>query len=265
MRKPANRPNPLVVMGMLLVLVAGIGWAGWRWRSDLRCTRIVVSGTQYAEPEALIALARVDTGMVLFDIDPALVADRVRRHPWVAQAEVTRQPLPAGLLRIQVTERTPAALVLDAGGRPAHYLDREGYRMPLRPEAVYDVPLVYGLTGRYSLARPVPVPALVDCLAALAQALEAVDALVSALEVRQGGEVWLHSAPAPDGHAIPVRLGHDGFAEKLARLHAFWHQRVLPHTNQTVHLIDLRFDHQIVTRETPAAAPAPATATAEAL
>jgi cell division protein FtsQ len=239
-----------VVTGLLLVVVAGLGLVGWRWYRALRCTRIVVTGTQYAETEALIALTRVDTGTVLFDVAPALVADRVRRHPWVAQAEVSRQPWPVGTLRIHVTERTPAALVLDVAGRPAHYLDQAGYLMPLKPEAVYDVPLVHGLTGRYSLARPVPSPALVDCLLALGQAPAAVNALVASLEVRQGGEVWVHTAPAGARGAIPVRLGHDGFAEKLARLHAFWHQTVLQRPDKTFTLIDLRFDRQIVARET---------------
>ncbi|GIV58641.1 MAG: cell division protein FtsQ [Rhodothermaceae bacterium] len=233
----------LLPAGLALTLA---GLFGAYWLASLPVARVDVRGTHHAAPAELRALARVDTGMVLFDVDPALVADRVVRHPWVARAEVTR--LPTGTLVIDVTERRPVALVVAADGTPSHYLDATGAQMPRVPGAVYDVPLVRGLKEAYHPVRPVETASVRALLQALAAAPPDVEALISEIEVR-GREVWVLTTPAGGHGAVPVRLGRAGFAEKLQRLHAFWHQAVLPRPEVRFRQIDLRFDNQIFTEE----------------
>lgn len=248
-KKSTVRPARLLGVAALVLLVGGIGFVGWRWQAEMTCTRIDVTGVRHAAPAELTALAHVDTGMVLFDIDPALVEDRVMRHPWVQSAEVTR--LPTGTLTIKVQERVPVLLALNEHGVPAQYLDRFGYPMPVLPEAAYDVPLLRGLSQPYHPMRPVEDAAMLDLLGALAGATADVDALVSELELRDG-EVWLYTAPLGEQGAVPVRLGRQGgFAARLERLHAFWHQAMLTRADRTYDVVDLRFDSQIVTREHP--------------
>jgi cell division protein FtsQ len=243
--KPKRRVWPAALPVMLALGVVGV--LGWHWLSGLTCRTIEVSGMRHAEREAILDLARVDTGMVLFDIDPALVADRVTRHPWVAEAEVVR--LPTGTLVIEVRERRPVALVLDRTGMPSHYLDAAGAQMPLTPGIVHDVPLVRGLRQPYHPVRPVENAEVRALLAALAAAPPEVEALVSEVEVRPGNELWVYTTPDGVHGAVPVRLGRIGFAEKLSRLHAFWQQAVLPRPDKAFRLIDLRFESRIVTEE----------------
>ncbi|GIV60092.1 MAG: cell division protein FtsQ [Rhodothermaceae bacterium] len=238
-------PHRWILLPALLA-TAATGLLGWRWLATLPCRQIVIEGAHHAERAALLDLARVDTGMVLFDLDPALVADRLVRHPWVAHAEVTR--LPTGTLAIDVEERRPVALVVGADGAPSHYLDATGAQMPLVPGAAYDVPLVRGLRQPYHPVQPVQEEAVRAFLAALAAVPPEVEALVSEVEVR-GGELWAYTTPGPAREAVPVRLGRMGFSDKLTRLHAFWHQAVLPRPEKHFRLIDLRFDSQIVTEE----------------
>ena len=230
-----------------VLVLAGLVVLGLQWRATLRCEQVVVIGAQHAPPDTLRRLAHVDTSDLLFDIDPVLVADRVQRHPWVQAAEATR--LPTGILRIQVQERQPVALVLDRQGHPAHYLDGNGFAMPLVPGTAYDVPLLRGVSEAYHPVRPVEDAGLRDWLAALAAARDETEALVSEAEWRRDGELWLRLTPVGDGAALPVRLGRAPFAPKLERLQAFWRQAVLPRSHYSYDIIDLRFDSQIITRE----------------
>ncbi len=236
----------LLALGAVFALGA-LGLLGWQWLSALRVERIDVSGARHAPERALLELARVDTGQVMLDVDPALVADRVRRHPWVAAARATR--LPTGTLAIRVQERVTVLLVLDAKGRPAHYLDRDGFAMPLTPDAAYDVPLLRGFGEAYHPVRRVQDPAVRDLLVALAEADDDTDALASELEREPSGEIVLHTTPAGARGSILVRLGRDDMGRKLARLRAFWQQAVLTQPEKAFTSIDLRFDSQVVTQE----------------
>lgn len=230
---------------LLLAVMAATGFAGWQWLADVTCQQIEIAGAQHAEHDELLTLAQVDTGMVLFDLDPLLLSDRLQRHPWVREAEILR--LPTGTLAIRITERDPVALVIGPQGELSHYLDRAGFQMPLTREAVYDVPLLHGLRAAYHPVQGLADPLVLSLLDALATAPAEADALISELEL-EGGEAWVRTPPAGDRGSIRVRLGRDQFAQKLGRLHAFWHQGVLTQPQQVFSLIDLRFDSQIVTR-----------------
>lgn len=233
-----------------LAVVVALGVLGWRWQATLDVAAVSVAGTTHAPPDSLRALARVDTGAALYDIEPALVEDRVRRHPWVQDASVMR--LPTGTLRISVTERTPAALAMTADGTPAFYVDRHGFCMPLPDSADYDVPLLYGLADAYSPTRPVAHTAARDLLEALT-ASEARD-LVAELTVQPDSTLRLYTRPTTAHNAIRVEMGRDAFPRKLHRLQAFWTQAVQPRPNTQFSVIDLRFDSQIVTKETSSSA-----------
>lgn len=236
-------------MAGALALVVLVGVLGWRWQATLRVTDVHVAGTEHAAPDSIRALARVDTGAVLYDVEPALIADRVRRHPWVEDAAVMR--LPTGTLRIGVTERTPAALAMADDGTPAFYVDRAGFCMPLPDSADYDVPLLYGLADAYSPARPIAHAAARAVLAAV-EASE-MDDLVGEVVVAPDSTVQLYTRPTGTHDAIAVRLGRGGFPRKLNRLQAFWEQAVVPRPHTQFSRIDLRFDSQIVTKEASSA------------
>ncbi len=220
-------------------------WWGYQWQRHLKVERIEVTGVHHAEPGALVELAGVDTTMRLFGLDPALVADRVERHPWVRRAEVTRRP--TGTLAIHVTGRTPLVLALDANGTPARDLDARGFQVPADSGVVYDVPLLRGLDEPYHPMRRLQgedARALLEALSALN------DTLVSEIERRPDGEWWLYTAPTDVRGVTPVRLGHAPFAPKLRRLRAFWRQAVRTQPATRFEVIDVRFDGQVVTRET---------------
>jgi cell division protein FtsQ len=244
------------VVGSVLV----IGLLGWQWQSSVEVEHVAVTGARHAPADTVRHLARVDSGTVMETIDEALVADRVTRHPWVKTAEITKQRA-RGTLLIAVTERRPAAIVVDAEGRPAFYLDRAGYALPCpgcRETTTYgtapdssgaDVPLVRGLDAEYHPLRPVAPPSLRRALAALADS--ETEPLVAELAVGADSSVQLVTTPIGPHGAVPVRLGTGRIPDKLRQFRAFAEQVLSTDTDEPVGEIDLRFDGQIVTREQP--------------
>lgn len=228
--------------------VAGtLSFAGWTWVDGMVVREVAVEGARYADEETILALAAVDTGTRVLDVDPRLVADRAARHPWVRTGAVRR--LPSGVVRITVRERFPVALALTPDGRPEAWLDAEGYAMPLPEAAAWDAPLVWGAPLPGNRTRPLAHPALRELLAVLPETGFPPDALVSSFEVDRDGSIVMHAAIPGGADAIAVHLGTRGYAEKFRRLHAFWTQAVSPRPDKTFASIDLRFDGQIVTKE----------------
>lgn len=245
-KRPRLRLGHLLLGGLLGLAVAALGVLGWHWQATLKVRAIAIEGAQHAAPAELIRLAGVDTSQVLFALSPALLEDRLRRHPWVQSAGATR--LPDGTLRLAVEERRPVALVVDGRGAPAYYLDANGFSMPWGDALVHDVPLVRGLGRPYHPLARLEHPGVLELLAALGRAEPAADALLGEFVV-EGAGVRLVTVPTPGGRPLAVRLGRSSFDEKLRRLTVFWEQVVLPQPRKRFTLVDLRFDGQIVTRE----------------
>lgn len=249
----------LLRLGALAAVVGGVfvlGLMGWQWQANATVDRVTVSGVRHAPVDTLRRLARVDSGVTMDAVDPALVADRVARHPWVEQADVAMHRA-TRILAIDVTERVPAALVIDASGRPAYYLDAAGYGMPLPPPTpdtsatpssaeLPNVPLVHGLDADFHPMRPVAPPALRDVLAGLADA--ETGGLVDAARVQPDSSVTLVTAPIGGRGPVTVRLGRGDVAAQLARLRAFARQVLAVSPEPPIREVDLRFDGQIVTR-----------------
>jgi cell division protein FtsQ len=101
------------VLGCLVLA----GWGGpllWRnagpWMADLfRVREITVVGLQQVTRAEVLTRLRLDNQAILYDIDPEKLVERLRTHPWIKDAELTRLPLHQ--LQVRIVERRPAAVV----------------------------------------------------------------------------------------------------------------------------------------------------------
>ena len=237
-----------MILGGMVLTVVVIAFMAWSWHRSVPMKRVVVSGTVHADSSEVVRYAALESDSVgLFAIESDVLVDRVRRTPWVRDAVIRRRP--SGTLSIRVEEREPVVLVVRADGRPGHYLDAEGYAMPLVPDAVYDVPLLRGRVPEYHPTQPIQSASVRELLQALAEADLETDALISEITLAAGGDAVLRTSPGGGHGSVSVRLGIGNYGEKLSRLHAFWHQAVLTRPELAFRVIDLRFDGQIVTRE----------------
>jgi cell division protein FtsQ len=232
------------MLATLALAVAGVvGALGLRWRAHVVCRAVEVRGAQWADANVVASIAAVPIDSALYDVDPSIVADRIRRHPWVETVEIRR--IPTGVLRIEIEERVPVAVVVQSG-RPAYYLDRNGLRMPLVAGRAADVPVVRGVTEAYVPLVPVANPTLIEFASVLARLDEAANAIVSEIEVRRDG-MSVSTTPVPGRPAIRVNMGGGDFDYRFALLAAFWSQVVLADDAPVIHAIDLRYDGQIIT------------------
>lgn len=104
-----------------VVLLAAGGVAVWN-SSWLKFRSIQVVGNRHTPRAEIVGVAALLPGTRLTAISASAVARRVETLPWIAQASVSHV-LPSRI-RITVTERTPAVVVL--GPARAYLVDRTG-------------------------------------------------------------------------------------------------------------------------------------------
>jgi cell division protein FtsQ len=201
---------------LAVTAVAGLGFLAWRvgFAGELlRVKELRFDGLHRATAAELAELSPARVGDHLIFLDTGAVEAALRRHPWVARAEVRRRWPPA--LEVTVTEREPAALV-DLGG--LYLVDARGEVFKrAAPGDGLDLPLVTGI-GREDWVdrRAEYEPLLAAALALLGRWSERgldARAVISEIHVDPDYGTTLFTAEGTE-----VRLGQGDIEEKLARL-----------------------------------------------
>lgn len=186
-RAGASGSLPLAVSALaLLVLLTGYALAQ---APPYRLQRVDLVGAAHLRPEDVLVAAGLEPGALRWRHP----AERIRRRliegePWVRDARVSW--LPGGVLRVEVTERTPVALlpyynlyaVLDADGVILRLARLDEYRLPV----ITGIPLPRGLRG-----EQVRHPHLAGALEAAELLPEAALADLSELAVSPQGDLSL--------------------------------------------------------------------------
>ncbi|MFV1979543.1 MAG: cell division protein FtsQ/DivIB [Rhodothermia bacterium] len=238
------------IVATSIVVVFAVTWATYL-ASTTTIQTIEVAGSRHASIEGIVELAGVHPGDTLFAADPDFVAARVARHPWIEEVTVTRWP--TGTLSITVRERTPVTLVVGRTGLPLYYLDRDGVKLPIDTLARYDVPLLRGFDEDPKTIADSGAGIdddMLELLHVLAMLEPEADDLISDVVLVAHGEVELLTVPFRQKKSIRVKLGRGKYEQKFARLVAFWKQAVVGRSDKSIEWIDLRFNGQVVTKET---------------
>lgn len=226
-----RRIAAILLAGACIVFGGGLLWhesAG----SD--CGKLRFTGVARAQESALVTLAGSAR-------QPDVVADRIRRHPWVRWVQAYCGPF--GTMHVRVTERNPALRMLPAGDNWGHYVDPAGFRMPATTAC--DVPLVRGDVEAYHPIAPVEKEELLRLSRAVSHPEDSVDALLSEFIMGPDG-VRLYTPPVWSQGEVEVFLGRSSFDKKLGKLAAFWYQAMLEPPDPAIRWIDLRYDGQVV-------------------
>lgn len=216
-RRQAARALRLVLPSVFAV--AALGAAGFLiWRFGvvgdlLRVKSIRFEGLARATPEQLLELSPIQRGDHLLFLDARAMETALRRHPWIAWAEVRRRFPPA--LDVRVVERRPAALV-ELGD--LYLVDDRGevFKRALPGDGL-DLPVVTGIEREAWEERRADLEPLLGGALALIRRWSArgLDARAAVSEIHvdpdYGTTLW-----SDDG--LEVRLGQGDIEEKLARL-----------------------------------------------
>jgi hypothetical protein len=208
-----------VLPGALVVAVALAVWPALRDAARrhpyFALREVVVRGQVRLAPDRVRAVAGLEPGTSVWDVDVAAAEARLRREPWVRRARVRRQ-LPHRVL-VQLREERPVAILAVTEPAPGLYYVAGHGRIvaPLAPDDPRDFPYVTGLrAGDVSGEDPFGAGALRRALALVRLSVRGGLGPVSEIHVdRTRGLTVLPVAPA-----IPIVVGWGGFTEKLGRL-----------------------------------------------
>jgi cell division protein FtsQ len=224
-------PRPAAKLALVLFVSAAVFtaplWAPFLMRHMpyFRVRRVEIVGARYVAPSDILSRLHVDTMASIWDPTKPL-AERIATHPDIAAAVVGRK-LP-GTLVVQVTERTPVALV--PGSTGFLVFDERGTSLRLDPSRVaVDVPV---LSQRDTT--------VLRLLGAMRAKMPTLYARLS--EVRLVGR---------DGLVLqfknwPVRVLRDVTLERLADIDPIEADLVRRHVR--VAEIDLRYRDQVIAR-----------------
>jgi len=144
-----RRPRPragwmrrVLRLSAALALAFGIQQLPWERLTDRFWVlgEARVEGYHYLDPDAILAIAGIEPGQSLFDLDRRAARQALQLHPRIEHAEVSRLWLRG--VRVRVIERVPLLLVRH--GQPWE-MDSTGTLLePLANGVVADAPLLAG-------------------------------------------------------------------------------------------------------------------------
>ncbi len=103
-------------------------------------SNIVVKGNNIIPADSVIKRCGISPEFKIYRIKTSSVSALLQTDPWIEKARCIARWW--GTVAIEIKERTPIAMVNCGGIR---LVDRYGVLMPLKPKALYDLPLITGL------------------------------------------------------------------------------------------------------------------------
>jgi len=222
--------------------LAGLAvFAGFYMERNTEIQALQFTGQFFTEDDALIEVMDSPIGLPADSVRFDPIFEDLKSLPYVQDVDVTMNF--RGTLTFRIAEHEPIAMLVDGSNRS--YVAEGGIKLPVYPEKIRNVPLVYGFS-----AQPVA-----DTLNSNAyQQVE--DFLTTA---RQNDLGWITiSEVAWNNREGVVALTHDNgvkllfgehdFEQKLKNWQAFYTNVVSQKGIQSFNSVDLRFRDQIVTR-----------------
>jgi len=168
------------------------------------------------EPEAVRALAGVDVGSSIWDVDVDVVQTRLLTNGWIRQAAVRRE-LPDRVV-LHVRENRPVAILAVADEAPGlYYLAANGRIFaPVAAGDPRDMPFVTGLTRKDLAGDGAFGPRAVRRALALMRHAERQPAVGKVSELHVDRELGLTLMPIKP--ALPITIGWGEYDLKLARV-----------------------------------------------
>jgi cell division protein FtsQ len=228
----------LTIIALALVVLAHF------WKREVTIDEVVVEGNQILTTSEILRLAEISAGSSLYEIDLFGIQQRILANPFVRSAAVCRDA--SGRVELTVAERSPVAALMDG---VLKYVDAEGICLPPHASGgIFDIPLITGDLGNVLLRAGAHVEGermgeALHCLKVLESYQEIYRRVSEIHLLRKGGIVLL----MVEG-GVPVYIGENDCAGRIAALTAFWKQVVMIQGAVDLEWVNLRYDGQVVAR-----------------
>lgn len=224
-----------------LALLTGAVLGGLYIESNTQIEAVKFEGNYYTDVESLENALESPVGMYADSVSFENLFMDLKTLPYVKDATVSMGI--RGTLTFRIYEREPFALLVD--GNRKVYLSEGGLKLPIIPEKVKDVPLVYGFSAR-SLKDTLKSDSYRQVEDFLIAAKENDLGWITISEVSWNESEGVVALTYENG--VKLLFGRDLFEEKIKNWEAFYTDVVSQKGMGSFTSIDLRFKDQIVTR-----------------
>ncbi len=242
-KKCVRLVSVLVVAAMVVLVVCEL--YGFLARTTfLNLERIEVSGLKKLKREELLAAAAVKPGDDLLSMRLSRMGEQLAKNPWIESVKV-RRTFPHSL-SIAIVEREPVGIVSMGY---LYYLDAKGEIFkPLQEGDSLDFPVITGFSEEDILRDPAGSKQTLKSMLGLLEQLRGnrggiTVADISELHYDKGFGFTLFTM----SRGLPIRLGTDGFREKLDRLARVYGE--LQNQISGLEYIDLDYSDRIVVKK----------------
>lgn len=231
---------PFIWITAVLLLAGGAVYAGLYLEKSTIIQDVEFSGNYYTETEELWASFESPVDMVADSVSFQQILEDLKTPAYVKDVSVTMNR--RGVLNFRVTEHQPIAMLTNNVRR--YYLAEGGYMMPVLPGKVVDVPILYAWETVNENRLSDDVYEIVEEFLIAARNNQFGWATISEISWNAGeGVVALSSE-----NGIKLLFGKESFSEKLEKWELFYSQVAAVKGLDIFHTVDLRFEDQIVTK-----------------
>jgi len=186
---------------------------------------------------------QVKIGTPINALNLAQIEGSLEKTAWIKNAELYFDN--QLVLRVRIEQRLPIARVFTVSGQ-SFYVDKEANQLPLRQLSVLRLPVFTGFTSDQSILSK-PDSILLENIVQFASVIKEdsfFSAQIAQINIAPNGDFEL--TPTLGDHT--VLLGSiDQLENKLDRLYTFYKKIWVPSGINAYQVLDLRFNHQIVT------------------
>lgn len=241
MAKKTNKLRNTVWILISIAILTGAVMGGLYLESNTRIEAVNFEGNEFTDTESLQAALESPIGMLADSVAFDSLFMDLKILPYVKDATVSMGI--RGTLTFHIYEREPVALLVDGSKRM--YVAEGGIKLPIIPEKIEDVPLVYGFS-----AQPIS-----DTLKS--DSYKQVEDFLIAAKSNDLGWITISEVSWNDSegvvaltyeNGVKLLFGRDEFEKKMDNWKAFYTEVIAKKGIDSFSSIDLRFKDQIITR-----------------
>jgi len=235
----------LMGLGILILFVAAM-----QHKKHSYCTgiKVEITGNNQTyfvtekEVTEIINAGGTITERLLKNIDIASLEIALQKNAWIKNAELFFDN--NGILHIDVEQRQPVARLFTVNSTSA-YIDKDGYRMPIKNTATARVLTITGFPSNNDILAHTDS----NLLNSVKQVANFIfkdtfwNAQIAQLDISAGGQFEL--VPTIGNHLIKIG-DTTSLKEKFNRLYTFYTKVWLQNGIDTYELIDVRFNNQVI-------------------
>ncbi len=223
----------------------------WKAKTVKKCTAIQIeltgntSGFLFMDEKEILRFINeqgVSVGTPIGNINLTQLEGALGATKWVERANIfidNQQQL-----QVKIEQRLPVARIFTASGN-SFYIDKTGQRLPLRQLSVMRLPVFTGFpSDQEKLANPDSL--LLNDILTFSKTIQQDSFYLAQI-------AQVNIAPNGDFEMVPTLGDHtvlfgsvDNLQDKLNRLYTFYKKVWVSSGINAYHVLDLRFDHQVV-------------------